>query len=87
MRGMLLISVPRRDGSCMEEVSTVKKATRSQHRSAQNLWGLIKPHKQTAQHSAAARRARKPARGFGARTSAKKEGVVSKVLRSLKLKS
>lgn len=65
----------------------MKKATHTERRTIQNLWGLMKPRKQSAQHSAAANRARKPARGFGARTPAKKEGVVSKVLRSLKLKS
>jgi len=68
-------------------VKTVKKATHTQPRSVQNLWGLPKPSKQAAQHSAAQRRARKHARGFGARKIERKEGVVTKVLRSLKLKS
>lgn len=65
----------------------MKKATQTQRRSVQNLWGLIKPSKHDAQHSAAQQRARKQARGFGARKIDRKEGVVTKILRSLKLKS
>jgi len=69
-------------------VNTVKKATRSESRGLQNLFGLVKPRKQ-AHHPTTSRYERKPPRGFGARKSVreKNNGVVTKILRALKLKS
>lgn len=70
------------------EVTNVKKSTQKESRGVGNLWGL-KPGKASTQHSAAPRRARKqPPRGFGARTATqqKDNGVLSKILRALKLK-
>lgn len=68
-------------------MTKVKKATRIESRRAKNLWGLMKPSKAAATSSAARRARKQPPRGFGARPSARdKGGVMTKILRVLKLK-